>query len=105
MNAIIPGNEGICLPLGTRAPNHSHARNGGNPYPKETCEKFIQIWLNAGGDNGGFDALDTSYYNQLRFQGKFPAMITFERWIEKYKNEGHVLPKRATGNVHSSREI
>ena len=65
----------------------------------------LQLWLNAGGDNGGFNALDTPHYNQLRFQGKFPAMITIEWWIDIYKNEGHVLPKRATGNAHSSREI
>ena len=105
MNALNPGTHGIRLPLGTRVPDRIHARNGGNPYPKEMREMVLQVWLNSGGDNGGLDALDTPHYNQLRFQGKFPAMITIERWIEIHKNEGHVLPKRATGNAHSSREI
>ena len=105
MNAVLPSDHGIRLPLGTRIADRSHARNGGRPYDKETREQVLQIWQNNGGDNGGLDALDTPHYNQLQFQGKFPALITIERWVDTFKNEGHVLPKRATGNAFATREI
>ena len=105
MDPILPRGDGIRLPLGTRIADRPHARRGGRPYPKEDREMVVQIWLNAGGDNRWFDKLDLPRYHQLRFQGNFPHMGTCQRWVVMYKSEGHVLPKRATGNRFATREI
>lgn len=41
----------------------------------------------------------------LRHQKKFPCWATCKSWIDLYESEGHVNPKRATGNKESTREI
>mmetsp|Transcript_18063 Transcript_18063/g.31107 ORF Transcript_18063/g.31107 Transcript_18063/m.31107 type:complete len:377 (+) Transcript_18063:246-1376(+) len=106
MNAqpLLPEN-GIRLPNGTRVARKKHASTGGNPYPQEMREQVLQIWLNAGGAIGGYDALRAPQYNILRQQKKFPHFDTCKRWIRIYLSEGHTLPKRATGNARASREI
>ena len=63
------------------------------------------MWEDGGGENGEFQALNTAHCNQLRHHQKFPHIETCRRWIEIHRNEGHVRPKRATGNKLSKREI
>ena len=63
------------------------------------------MWEDVGGKNGGFRAVDTTHYNQIRHHQNVPHMDTCWRWIEIHRNEGHVGPKRATGNKFSKREI
>jgi len=41
----------------------------------------------------------------LRHQNKFPHINTCKRWIAIYNSEGHVLPKRHTGNHHAERAV
>ena len=65
----------------------------------------LSIWQNNGWDHGGIEALETPENNQLRAQHKFPHIDTCKRWIVIFKQEGHVLPKRHTGNNHSEREV
>ena len=55
--------------------------------------------------NGGLTALDTPAQNTLRQAHKFPHMSTCRRWIQIFQSEGHVLPKRHSGNRRSEREI
>ena len=50
-------------------------------------------------------ALDTPSINALRQDHKFPHMKTCKRWIQLFTTQGHVLPKRHTGNRHSQREV
>ena len=56
-------------------------------------------------NQGGYDALRTPEIQQLRGIHRFPHMDTCKRWIHLFLTEGHVLPKRHTGNAHSEREI
>ena len=49
--------------------------------------------------------LSTPDYNALRAQHKFPHMDTCKRWIRLFQDAGHVLPKRASGNRFSEREV
>ena len=42
---------------------------------------------------------------QLRAQKKFPFIPTCKRWISQYNTEGNILPKRASGNHFSTREV
>ena len=56
-------------------------------------------------DKGGNKALKAPWIEQLRFQKKFPHYDTCQRWIQIYKEADHVLPKRATGNKFSQREV
>lgn len=65
----------------------------------------LQIWLDAGGDNAAFKALNTQEHKDLRAARVFPHLDTCRRWIKIYQSEGHVLPKRATGNKFTQREI
>lgn len=101
-----PLTDGVRLPLGTRIIPTKHARNGGNPYPTESRQMAISLWENAGGDNGGFAAFRTPQIMQLRLDGDFPhETSTVRRWIKTHQNYGHVLPKRATGNLFLVREV
>lgn len=103
--AILPDNNGVRLPNGVRRPPTKHASRGGNPYPDEMRQQVLAMWQNGGGVNGGYDALDTPQLQQLRLQKKFPHLDTCKRWIRIHQQEGHVRPKRATGNAFSTREI
>jgi hypothetical protein len=85
---------------GTRVTNHRHASDGGRAYPKEMREQVIAMYL-----QGGLDALKTPTIQQLRANQKFPHIDTCKRWIHLYHTEGHVLPKRHTGNAQSEREV
>ena len=98
--ALIPQNDGVRLPNGTRQLDRPHASRGGRPYPKEVREMVLAIW-----QQGGYEALNTPHYNGLRANHKFPHMDTCKRWIDLYQSAGHVLPKRDTGNHESQREI
>ena len=73
---------------------------GERAHPKEIREQVLALYL-----TGGMDALDTPTLNQLRHVTTFPHLKTCQRWIHLYHSEGHVLPKRDTGNHHSEREI
>lgn len=103
--AVLPGDNGVRLPLGVRTGPKLHASRGGNPYPDEMREQVLAMWQNGGGANGGYDALHTPEIQQLRAQHKFPHMDTCKRWIQIHSQEGHVRPKRATGNRFSQREV
>lgn len=98
--AIIPGLDGVRLPNGTRVVPTKHASRGGRAYPKEMREQVLEYYL-----HGGMDALETPTLNNLRHQNKFPHINTCKRWIAIYNSEGHVLPKRHTGNHHAEREV
>ena len=87
-------------PNGTFIEDTTHACRGGKPYPKETREEIIALF-----QNGGLDALTTARLAQLRHQKKFPSMSTCRRWVRKWQQVGHVLPKRPTGNDYATREI
>ena len=100
MAAIHPGNDGIRLPNGVRVVRTPHASRGGNPYPPEVREQVLLMY-----QTGGIESLQTPHLNQLRLQRKFPHIDTCKRWIRLHEETGHVLPKRATGNSHSEREI
>ena len=103
--AILPGRDGVRLPNRTKCPDRRHASHGGRPYKKEMREMVIQIWQNAGGGDAGLEALKAPHFQMLRDDHKIPHMDTCKRWIRIWNEEGHVLPKRATGNKHSEREI
>ena len=100
MAIILPGIDGIRLPNGIYVPPRPHASKGGNPYPPEVRNQVIEIH-----ETGGLDALKTPELNHLRARGLFPHLDTCKRWIRQHQQTGHVLPKRATGNHHSNREI
>jgi len=100
VGAILPGNDGVRLPDGTRQSDKNHASRGGRPYPKEIREQVIELW-----QLSGFDALDTPHFNALRANHKFPHMETCKRWVRLFQDEGHVLPLRHTGNIHAQREV
>ncbi len=100
-----PDTNGIRPPLGTRVASKPHARNGGNPYPPETREMVYQLWENGGGEIGGYSALRTPQLLELRQQGHFPHMNTVKNWIKQRERTGHLLPKRATGNIFATREV
>ncbi|KAL7526315.1 hypothetical protein ACHAXR_001422 [Thalassiosira sp. AJA248-18] len=103
--AIVPGNNGVRVPNGTRIGDTRHASAGGRPYPKETREMVIQMWTDAVGNHGGLTALRTPQLDALRANRKFPHLDTCKRWIRIHNTEGHVRPKRHTGNNHSEREV
>ena len=87
-------------PNGTFISDRSHAFRGGRAYPKETREEAIALF-----QLGGWDALRTPRQAQLRQMHKFPSWSTCKRWIRRWQQQGHILPKRPTGNRYSSREI
>ena len=41
----------------------------------------------------------------LRRAKQWPCIVTCDRWLAQYHVDGHVLPKRRTGNHRSTREI
>lgn len=100
MAAIVPSNDGIRLPNGIFVPERPHASRGGKPYPQEMREQVIAMH-----QSGGMEALKTDMINNLRAQRKFPHLDTCKRWIRQHQTVGHVLPKRHTGNHHSTREL
>ncbi|KAL3777486.1 hypothetical protein ACHAWO_007356 [Cyclotella atomus] len=78
--------------LGTRREATSHPSSGGSKgYSPEMREQVITMWLN-GND------LDAAWLVPLRHQKKFPCLKTCKNWINQYQREGHVRPKRQTGN-------
>ena len=90
---------------GVRAAEKPDPCLGGNAYSQDTRKMILQIWKNGGGLNGGFDALMTPHYMQLRFQQKSPHENACKRIVETYLSEGHILPKRPNGNHYAEREL
>lgn len=78
-----------------------HASRGGNPYPKEVREMVLEMMI--GGN--GIASVRTAVVRRLQEQKKFPSLQTCRRWLRQYLMEGHILPKRATGNKVATREI
>jgi len=104
--ALLPGNDGVCLPYGTRVAPRPHASRGGRPYGKEMREYVIALWSNLGQGDAALEHLRTDPgLLQLRAQHKFPHFDTCKRWIRQFELEGHVRPKRATGNRMSESEV
>ena len=56
-------------------------------------------------NTGGWAALNTPEYDELRAQKKFPCKSTVRRWLSLQETYGHIFPKRATGNKFSKREV
>ena len=86
-------------PLGTRVDSRPHPSRGGNPYSQDLREQVITMWMNSD------DILDDPWLAPLRHQHKFPSRDTCKRWIQHFQTEGNILPKQATGNNFSQREI
>jgi hypothetical protein len=75
-----------------------HPSLGGNAYAPEFCDQVIPIWQN-GGD------LRSPVLEQLRQQRKFPLIVTCNRWIQQFVDEGHTRCKQPTGNHISQQEV
>ncbi len=67
---------------------------------QEFREMVIEVY-----NTGGWAALCTAEYDELRAQKKFPCKATCKSWIQLVEQNGNILPKRATGNNFSEREI
>jgi hypothetical protein len=85
-------------PNGIFAEEHKHPSRGGRPWPIEIINMVISMHLN--GDNFGDANLA-----RMRANYEFPLMRTVRRWICRYNFEGTTLPKHATRNRHSTREV
>lgn len=93
--------HGVRPPLGTRVQPKKHPNRGGNAYSQEIRQQVLALW-----QQGGFAALQTDAYEQLRIQSLFPSMATCKQRInEMYIPYGHVLEKQATGNHFSEQEL
>ena len=92
-------NENIRPTTGTRIEVEPHASRGiGKPYPKEIREAVLQLHLL------GMPFHDEEL-DRLRIAKKWPCNTTRMNWLHQYHNMGHVLPKRRTENIRSSREL
>ena len=87
MGVILPGNDGDCLPDGTRLSDRYHTSRGGQPHTQETRSMVIGMW-----QLDGSDALYTPHSNAFRANHKFPHMDTCKRWIYLFDDVGHVIP-------------
>ena len=88
-------------PNETRTRVVPHPSQGGNAYAPEVPEvrdQVISVWQN-GGD------LRSPMLEQLRQERKFPHMVTCNKWIRQFVDEGHTRCKGPTGNHISLREV
>ncbi len=68
-------------PNGTRTRVVPHPSQGGNAYAPEFRDQVIYIWQNG-------DDLRSPMLEQLRQQRKFPHIVTSNKWIRQFGDEG-----------------
>jgi hypothetical protein len=85
-------------PNGTLVEAKKPVWHGGNPYDETTCNMVLKMCLNG-------DDITAAWLIPHRHQHTFPSLTTCRRIWDRYLNNGHVLPRRATGNNFSTREV
>lgn len=91
---------GIRAPVGVHVEEEKHPSRGGNAYSQEMREMVISMYI-----SGGLQVFKSSAIRRLQLRNKFPHKDTIKRWVDQYNEVGHCLPKKATGNHRSQREI
>ena len=84
-------------PNGMLSAETAHPSQGGRPWPIEVRNMVVSMHLNG-------DDFHEASLARLRAQYEFPSMRTVFCWLHRF-DEGTALPKRATGNRHSTREV
>ena len=81
LQPLVNNYYGVRLPSGTRAAEQPHASQGGNLFPAEIRALVLQMWLNDGGRNGGFDALKNPQVQLLCGHDKVLHFDTCRGWL------------------------